>query len=260
MNESISGRERDLRFGQYAGTHRLEARMRLHELFSTSKVTWQAWLHSHCQIPPYGSVLDVGCGNGAFWLVPEAPTASELTLCDLSFGMLRAARGVASNAPLVQASVCALPFRSQSFDTVLANHMLYHADVLTDAIGEIYRVLRPGGQVFASTVGDRHLQELTTLRGLVGLSEPSSTHAQRFGLRTGPAALRSMFVDVSVCHYPNRLAVTDVGPLLEYLESTDPIPGPQRQLIAQQVESVIHTHGHFQVTIDSGLVRARRPT
>jgi hypothetical protein len=59
-------------------------------------------------------------------------------------GMLAAARLRTPN-PLVRADVAELPFRTDSFDVVLAPFMLYHVSHREAAVRELRRVLRPSG-------------------------------------------------------------------------------------------------------------------
>ncbi len=100
-------------------------------------------------------VLDCGVGTGSFslalaraWRKPMA-----LTAVDLSPAMLAAAeariRAAGLHARLLEACVCALPFADASFDLVVAAHVLEHLPDPVEALAEIRRVLRPGGQVVA---------------------------------------------------------------------------------------------------------------
>lgn len=45
----------------------------------------------------------------------------------------------------VKANICNLPFKDDSFDVVLCNHVLEHIPDDTKAMNELYRVLKPGG-------------------------------------------------------------------------------------------------------------------
>jgi len=51
------------------------------------------------------------------------------------------------NSPLadVKADICNLPFKDNSFDFILCNHVLEHIPDDTKAMQELYRVLKPGG-------------------------------------------------------------------------------------------------------------------
>ncbi len=46
-----------------------------------------------------------------------------------------------------------IPFEDETFDAVIANHMLYHVPDRPKAIAEIKRVLKPGGRLIATTIG-----------------------------------------------------------------------------------------------------------
>jgi ubiquinone/menaquinone biosynthesis C-methylase UbiE len=108
-------------------------------------------------------VLEVGCGRGetAEWISRE--TGAEIVALDQSERMveLTAARGIDA----VVGDVQALAFEDGTFDCVLAAWMLYHLPDLDRGLGEIARVLRPGGRLVAVTNSRRHTQELRELVG-----------------------------------------------------------------------------------------------
>lgn len=96
-----------------------------------------------------GPVLDLGCGNGrhASYLEEEG---YEVVCADISWGMLMVAGRRASN--LVQCDAAKLPFRSNSFGTVLYLATIHHlpkGDRLL-SLREVRRVLRPGGRLIIS--------------------------------------------------------------------------------------------------------------
>jgi predicted SAM-dependent methyltransferase len=51
------------------------------------------------------------------------------------------------NSPLaeVKADICNLPFKDDSFDVILCNHVLEHIPDDTTAMQELFRILKPGG-------------------------------------------------------------------------------------------------------------------
>jgi SAM-dependent methyltransferase len=165
------------------------------------------------------SVLDVGCGNGAYEraLVESGHRGPRVAL-DLSAGMLRSV----TDATPVLADVQVLPFRRGCFDLVLAPHMLYHVPDIEAAATEIRRVLHPEGVFVAVTNSISNLQELRALvEAAVGadwrMLRPSD---QRFGMEGGAALLSSAFR--SVVRFdcpPSHLIVTDVDALAEYVAS-----------------------------------------
>ena len=97
-------------------------------------------------LPPGGSVLDVGCGTGAVTLpAQEAVGDGGLVVgLDLSFAMLHraSARGVGL---LVTGAVPGLPFRDRAFDGVAASLVLSHIESSEAALRDMLRVLKRGG-------------------------------------------------------------------------------------------------------------------
>jgi SAM-dependent methyltransferase len=102
-------------------------------------------------------VLDIGAGDGHFASV----TYRELIDAgvDLRFRDLLVARSRPGVYRLTSvASGTALPFRDGAFGTVLANCVMEHIPDLEAALGEVSRVLAPGG-VFAATLPSEHFPD-----------------------------------------------------------------------------------------------------
>lgn len=108
-------------------------------------------------------VLEVGCGMGelAARLVEELGV--ELVAVDQSERMVELARARGIDARL--GDVRTLEFPDGSFDCAVAAWMLYHVPDPAQAVGELARVLRPGGRLVAVTNGRDHLSELVRLAG-----------------------------------------------------------------------------------------------
>lgn len=131
---------------QYATDDNLRARIALHAAYSTNP-TWDDWVIERESPGPGARILDLGCGPASFWRNQRRidPTWS-LTLVDFTPGMIEAARReLRDRAEYVVADAQELPFDDESFDVVLANHMLYHVPDRPRAFAEIRRVLVSGG-------------------------------------------------------------------------------------------------------------------
>jgi SAM-dependent methyltransferase len=89
-----------------------------------------------------GRLLDVGCGTGAH-TAQFSRQGWDVTGVDLSTDQLRLARE--RGVDVVRADATAVPFEDASFDAVVS--MWTHTDIddFAAALGEIARVLRPGG-------------------------------------------------------------------------------------------------------------------
>ena len=112
---------------------------------------------------PGDSVLDVGCGTGALAMAARARVGSGGRVCgvDPSSQMVARARRKAAKAGVdvgfETAAVQALPFPDATFDAVLSSLMLHHLteEGRRQGVGEIARVLKPGGKFLAVDIGGR---------------------------------------------------------------------------------------------------------
>lgn len=217
-----------LRESQYATPANLDARANLHSKYGRGD--WFTWLSSQIHWPLGARVLEVGCGPGWFWeaAAPRLPSSMQITLTDLSEGMVAAASQRVSAANpgwrvgAWRADAADLPFADESFDVVLASHMLYHVPEPAQAIGEIARVLTPGGVAVVTTNGLAHLMAIGALEAQVWPDARQDPEALRFGLENGGRMLQAMFDEVDLRRYHDDLVCTDAGDVEAYITSSPP--------------------------------------
>lgn len=99
-----------------------------------------------------GDVVEIGAGSGANTAVlARTQPAATITATDIDPAMVTATRRrVAHLWPRVtveQADTTAMPFESHSFDAAVSLLMLHHVINWEAALGELARVLRPGGRL-----------------------------------------------------------------------------------------------------------------
>lgn len=93
-----------------------------------------------------GRVLEVGTGTGlALPGYPESVTS--VTAIDVDAEALERARPRRPDARVVQASVEDLPFADASFDVVVSSLVFCSVEAPGRALTEVFRVLRPGGEL-----------------------------------------------------------------------------------------------------------------
>lgn len=106
------------------------------------------------QVGPQARILDCGVGNGSLSIALNSILTSPVEYygIDTSAEMLVQARSTMQRAGLrahlKQADVLSLPYDDQSFDVVMAAHVLEHLSDPQRALKEMIRVLKPGGMVF----------------------------------------------------------------------------------------------------------------
>jgi ubiquinone/menaquinone biosynthesis C-methylase UbiE len=251
---------------QYKDGSNLSARIRLHQRFSTNRYGQMRWILDRIQIPEDARVLELGCGTGLLWRGAfKVPRRWRVILSDMSDGMLRETRAALARLghsfTYSQADAQAIPFRDESFDAVIANHMLYHVPDIARAVGEIRRVLKPSGFCYAATMGRANMKEMDELAARF-FSIPRMTESiERFGLESGEAYMRAAFSDVKLERYPDSLVITEAAPLMDYICSMRVrcrIIDEQIAALRQHVENEIATHGEIRMTKDSGLFIAQR--
>lgn len=104
--------------------------------------------------------LDLGCGRRTFatWLQEEQdrilPKAKQICGVDLDLESLREHTLYPDK---VLATGYQLPFKSDAFDLVSANMVVEHVDDADRLLGEIRRVIRPGGRFVFVTPNRRNL-------------------------------------------------------------------------------------------------------
>jgi ubiquinone/menaquinone biosynthesis C-methylase UbiE len=246
---------------QYATDANLRARIDLHERFSTSTLSYPRWVFDGYDFGDDTDVLEVGCGNGMIWRenLDRIPPGWRLTLTDLSPGMVEEARGVLGDrAAYAVADVQELPFADGSFDAVIANHMLFHVADRQRALGELARVLRPGGLFRATSIGLEHLRRL---RELVPPKPggPWDRTRERFTVEQVPGELAPFFVDVAVEPYEDSLEVTELEPLLDFVRSRGDVEEDELEALRREAEAEIARRGSFHVAKATARVCARKP-
>ncbi len=207
---------------QYQQPNNLGARILIHQRFSRNMYGWNRWVFDHLNLRAGMRVLELGCGTAALWRenLSRVPREVEVFLSDYSAGMLAEARGYLGGDErfcFSEIDAQSLPFADASFDLVVANHMLYHVPDIPRAIGEMRRVLLPGGHLAAATNGADHMMELYDLAHQFdsGIYRGNES-AARFGLQNGDALLKPVFANRELFIYEDALWITEALPLVQY--------------------------------------------
>lgn len=116
------------------------------ERFPDDRAVFDAAI-AELHLAPDAVVLDAGCGTGRVIPLLRDGTgpAAVVVGIDPVPEMLAAAQARRRAGSLVQGDVLSLPLGDASLDAVLASGLLPHLPDVTAALGELGRVVRPGG-------------------------------------------------------------------------------------------------------------------
>ena len=126
-------------------------------------------------------VLDLGCGDG-----PLLPLLGPHAIgCDLS----------PHGRPAIRARAQALPFATGAFDAVVSHFAFSLFDEIERVVGELHRVLAPGGTFAAMLGGGPTAGGRDALHELLELARDAVAAAPRFGDRRArsEAGWRALF-------------------------------------------------------------------
>jgi ubiquinone/menaquinone biosynthesis C-methylase UbiE len=161
-------------------------------LISRSATNYAAFLLPH--LTEGMRLLDCGCGIGSITVgLVDRVRPGLVVGADRSFGEFRSAIQHASehnvsDLEFIGADAFALPFRNDTFDAALAHSMLETLERPSEALGEIRRVLKPGGVVGVASV---EYGGLLLAGPSVDLLERFYEIRQQLWLRTGIAVPRT---------------------------------------------------------------------
>jgi len=249
---------KDLPSDQYADSKNLSTRISLHDRFSTNPQGWPNWLFEQFDLRKVSRILELGSGPAGMWLdrLQDLPAKCRVVLSDISPGMVSEARQALIDERFAFAVIDAqaIPYPDETFDCVIANHMLYHVPDTNRALSEVARVLEPGGKFYAATNGTAHMRELFDL--ILRAVPDFQISVDVFSLESGEAKLRRHFSRVTAIRYEDGLVVPDASALSAYALS---LPGlshatqGQVREIERIIAEEIDRQGRIIISKDGGL-------
>lgn len=161
-------------------------------------------------------VMDLGCGTGFFSNALQERFNNSLIIgVDLSVDMLSAAQQKLPGL-FVAGDAETLPFANNSIDLIFSNFALQWCFDLPLLFNELRRVLKPGGELIFTTLGNKSLHELRTAWNLVD----DQQHVNAFVDNTSIIALLgSKFLQVNVDAQLLQARFDNVHDLLHSLKS-----------------------------------------
>lgn len=175
--------------------------------------------------PPPSRVLDVGCGAG-FLSNALAAAGHRVTGLDAAAGALEIARqrDETSSVRYDRGDARALPYEDGAFDVVCAMDFLEHVEEPARVVGEIGRVLAPGGLFFFHTFNRNWLAWLVVIKGVEWFvrNTPDDLHVLRLFLK--PAEVAAMCAAHGMDVVRTRGSRPEVGAALAKMLATRAVP------------------------------------
>jgi ubiquinone/menaquinone biosynthesis C-methylase UbiE len=257
-----------LKTEQYKDSSNLDARTAIHQRFSTNPYGWMRWVFDELvKLPANVKILELGCGSGYLWKenIDRIPSTWDITLSDLSSGMLDSAwRNLVvtgRNYKFKEIDAQDIPFEDETFDAVIANHMLYHVPDRKRALKEMRRVLKNDGILFTATLGKNHMREMWDWLERAGSAIKRETITAAFTLENGTEQLQEFFPRVELAHYLDNLRVTDVSVMMAYIRSmtsTREFHEDAFRSIERELTEAMKKNGEIFIAKDSGLFKAMK--
>lgn len=214
-------------------------------------------------VPPAALGLDIGCGGGhlSFTL---APHVSRMVALDPSPGMLAVvAKGAAtrgmSGIEARQGNAQALPFAAGTVPLVCTRYSAHHWTRLEAAVGEIGRVLAPGGHLLViDTLGHEDPLVDTFMQAIELLRDPS--HVRNRSPSEWRAMLRpAHLVELEHAEWPTRL---EFGSWVERMRTPADRVAVIRSLqegAPAEIREALRIEADGSFTIRTGLFWLRKP-
>jgi len=237
----------------------LSTRINLHQKYSVNKYGWNNWVFDQYNISENDKIIEFGCGTGSIWKEKEniLPNCDKIILTDISPLMLEKIKeNFLENQKFAYQimDIQNIPFPDNSFDIVIANHMLYHVPDIEKALSEVKRVLRSNGTFYATTVGKYHLMQLETIYRIYdNVVKFSYSSNLSFILDNGYKILKKYFSDIDKRLYKDSLEVTDINDLMDYIVSYNKIPDEIFHEIYKIIEKEIARNGMMKIVKNSGM-------
>jgi SAM-dependent methyltransferase len=120
------------------------------------------------------------------------------------------------NSPLadVKADICDLPFKDNTYDFILCNHVLEHIPDDTQAMQEIYRILKPGGTAILQIPQDLNRQTTFEDNSITSPKERAKIFGQYDHVRVYGRdffnKLRGIGFKVEEVNYSSKLSLAEI--------------------------------------------------
>jgi ubiquinone/menaquinone biosynthesis C-methylase UbiE len=254
---------------QYKSDKNLNLRSNLHS-YNINNIDWDEWCFKQMSFLKHARILELGCGVGKLWYKNKDSINKELeiTLSDFSKSMLKIAKNklkeVNHNFRYEEINAEDIPFKDESFDVVIAQHMIYFVPNIEKALAEIKRVLSSRGMFYVTANSCESMTELNELaeKFAPNLGLNSNGFSNRFDLENGKAILEKYFSEIDVEILDGKIIVDDAKPVVSYKASTiqgnSILVGEMKKKFKKYLEDYIKENGNISITTKACIFKATK--
>jgi DNA-binding transcriptional MerR regulator len=254
---------------QYKSDKNLNIRNNLHS-YNTNKIDFDKWCFNQINFPQNARVLEVGCGTGKLWYKNKENIDKNLdiTLSDFSKGMLKSTKEklkeLKYNFKYEEINVENIPYEDESFDIVIARHMIYFSPNIEKALAEIKRVLVQGGIAYITVNSCETMAELNALAEKFdsSLGIDNNGYSARFELENGDPIIRKYFGKVDVEILEGKIIIDDPEPVVSYkastIQGTSILIGEKKKDFTKYLEDHIQKNGNISITTKTCMFKAMK--
>lgn len=269
-------KEREYVIAQYRRDDNLTKRISIHD-YSTAAIGWFPWMFEKIAFTPGMRVLDIGCGNAAFWknIAERLPENLEIHLVDYSDGMLSSAeknvQEIQKNFPekhlhfvLDKRDATNFSYPVSGFDRIMANHMLYHLnrEARLELYPKINALLNDDGRFSCTLIGKTHLFELHELLRMYYPEIEIPSASFDIWLENAAQELCRYFTITESEEQKNDLLVPDEELVFNYVSSysaqAKETISRDKELFLSRVRSERNEEGYFYIHKSTGIVICRK--
>ncbi len=254
---------------QYKNTENFNLRTKLHS-YNTNKTDWNNWCFNQMKFPSKARILELGCGTGELWLKNKESVNSEwnITLSDFSASMLQNAKEkleqIEQDFIYKEIDAQNIPYEDESFDVVIARHMLYLVPDIEKVLSEIKRVLAKDGIFYATTNSCETMNELNNLiekfNSALGLH--NNGMCDRFQLEDGQALLEKYFSKVNVEILEGKIVTSNIDAIVSYkassIKGSSVLVGKKKDDFREYIEDYIKKNGDASITTKACIFKVNR--
>jgi ubiquinone/menaquinone biosynthesis C-methylase UbiE len=206
-------------------TSDLQTRIDIHSKYGGRDI--DQWMLDLLQLQKGIKILDVGCGSGkqCFSYFNYLQGDAEIHGGDVSADLLNQARE--NNARTGNKILFRelnfnqpFPYESNTFDLLSCCFAIYYAEDIPATVGEMHRVIKPGGRLFTTGPMPANKQIFyEIIREATGKTIPPMPGSSRFHPQILPA-IQNLFSKVDVHVFENPLTFETVEPFLAYTRAS----------------------------------------